>query len=338
MSEAVSIENLRKTFDGVTAVDGVSLSLAPGKLTALLGPSGCGKTTLLRMLAGLERPDSGDIRIGERVLNSNASFMKPEHRRIGLVFQDYALFPHLTVRQNMAYGCRNSDSDLDALSRQLGLEGLDNQTPDQLSGGQQQRVALARALASRPDVLLLDEPFSNLDTQLRHRVREEMAEQLSSLGITTLLVTHDQEEALHLAHQVLVMFDGQIVQADRPNEIYERPANQRVANFVGRAMFLRGMQRGHEFDCELGTLRTASPGEGETQALLRPEALIVSPDKTGPGVVFRADYFGHMQMVHVRMDSGTELCCRMPGAFPDILRNHRVQIRVNKIVQTYPVC
>jgi len=304
-------------------------------VTALLGPSGCGKTTTLRMLAGLERPDAGSISINERVLNDDTTFVKPEHRRIGLVFQDYALFPHLTVAQNIAYGAKGEDTG--GLLAELDLEACAARLPHELSGGQQQRVALARAMAGRPDVLLLDEPFSNLDTQLRHRVREQMAAQLRASGITTVLVTHDQAEALHLADEVAVMFDGRVAQLAAPRILYDQPVSTRVGSFVGEANVLPGTQSGFEVTCELGTLRAAVQRSGPVQVFLRPEALIVRPQKDGAGTVTQSDYFGHDQMVHIKMDSGTELRCSMPGAFPDIFRQHRVAIRVSRIVQTYPV-
>jgi len=185
-------------------------------------------------------------------------------------------------------------------------------------------------------VLLLDEPFSNLDTQLRHRVREQMAAQLRASGITTVLVTHDQAEALHLADEVVVMFEGRVAQMAPPRVLYDQPASPRVARFVGEANILPGRQEGFEVHCELGTLRAAVERSGPVDILLRPEALIVRPQKNGAGTVTQADYFGHDQTLHIAMDSGTKLRCSMPGAFPDILRKHRVAIRVNRIVQTYP--
>jgi ABC-type Fe3+/spermidine/putrescine transport system ATPase subunit len=230
----------------VAAVDGVSLEVADGELFTLLGPSGCGKTTLLRLVAGFHVPDAGEIRFGDRRVDG-----LPAHaRNIGMVFQNYALWPHMTVRGNITYGLRlrrlptaEIEARLRAGLAQVNLAGLEDRYPGQLSGGQQQRVALARALVLNPDILLLDEPLSNLDAKIRVQVRAEIRRLQQALGITTLYVTHDQEEALSLSDRVAVMRDGHVLQVAAPKELYERPTSLFVADFVGTNNFLAGLVR-----------------------------------------------------------------------------------------------
>jgi len=240
-SLAVGIHDVSKSFDRTPVLRGVSLQCEPGAMVALLGPSGCGKTTLLRIIAGLETPDSGEVRVGDRLLSGPTVNVSPEDRRIGMVFQDWALFPHLSVAKNVAYGLSRAQrgrARVDEALAMVGLAGLGARMPSTLSGGQQQRVALARAIAPEPAVLLLDEPFSNLDTVLRVQVRAEVHALLVGLGITTIFVTHDQEEAFVLGDDVAVMNGGRIVQQATPAEIYRRPADEWVASFVGEANLL----------------------------------------------------------------------------------------------------
>ncbi len=281
----MELDHVSKRFGAVTAVADVSLDVPEGRITTLLGPSGCGKTTLLRLLAGFFPPDTGTIRIkGARV-----EHLPPQRRSTAIVFQDYALFPHLSVFENVAYGLRRRHmlpADIRRRVRDilafLGLEGLEAAFPLNLSGGQQQRVALARALVVEPDVLLLDEPLSNLDAKLRTRVRTELKEIQQSLGKTTIFVTHDQEEALSLSDRVAVMQAGRIRQVGAPLEVYTRPADRFVADFVGIANFLPGLVRSIEpeavvVESPLGTLTAPCPpglrqGDQVT-VLFRPEAL-----------------------------------------------------------------
>ncbi|HMQ35809.1 MAG TPA: ABC transporter ATP-binding protein, partial [Chloroflexaceae bacterium] len=260
---ALAVQGVSKRYGTLVAVDAVDLGLAPGQFMALLGPSGCGKTTLLRLIAGFEQPDAGVISVGGRtVVSPCGAGLPPEQRSVGMVFQDYALFPHLSVEQNVAYGLGRSPeraaraADLLAL---VGLEGAGRRLPHQLSGGQQQRVALARALAPRPALLLLDEPFSNLDAGLRQAVRAEVRQILRREGVSALFVTHDQEEALSLADVVAVMLGGRVAQVARPRELYERPATREVAAFVGAANFLPGEADGATASCAFGTLALARP-------------------------------------------------------------------------------
>src|SRR5208337_4536018 len=243
---SVVLKNISKKYGDVPAVRDVSLEIAKGEFFFLLGPSGCGKTTLLRMIAGFVEPDAGEIRFGDRLMNA-----VPAHRRnTGMVFQNYALWPHMSVRENVAYGLELRRIPREELRRRLGralelvrLEGLEERRPNQLSGGQQQRVALARALVIEPDVLLLDEPLSNLDAKLRVEMRQELRRIHFETGITTIYVTHDQKEALSLAGRLAVMRDGEVRQAGTPREVYTRPADRFVAEFVGQANVLVGEAR-----------------------------------------------------------------------------------------------
>lgn len=242
MSDIV-VENLVKKFGAATAVNALNIEIKKGEMAALLGPSGCGKTTLLRMIAGFETPTSGTIRVNGRVIND----MPPQQRKIGIVFQDYAIFPTMTVFDNIAYGLKikkvSKEEIYTSVMEYLGLVGLvgyEKRMPSQLSGGQQQRVALARALITKPEVLLLDEPLSNLDAALRLRIRKEIRKIQQALGITAVFVTHDQEEALSIADKIFVMRNGSLMQAGSPAEIYARPQNDFVADFIGKSNILYG--------------------------------------------------------------------------------------------------
>lgn len=239
----VRLESVSKSFGNVVAVDNVSLDVTSGSFLTLLGPSGCGKTTILRLIAGFLRPDSGSIFIGNELVN----LKKPYRRNTGLVFQNYALFPHMTVFKNICFGLEMKQSSrsetYDRVSKVLHLvrlEGLETRYPRQLSGGQQQRVALARAIVTEPEVLLLDEPLSNLDLVIRHQMRAEIKRIQSELGVTTVYVTHDQGEALSMSDEVAVVKDGKIVQVGDPLRIYEKPADEFVASFIGDANFFTG--------------------------------------------------------------------------------------------------
>jgi len=239
----IVVQNLVKKFGTATAVDNLNLEIKKGEMTALLGPSGCGKTTLLRMLAGFETPTSGTIRVNGQVVND----LPPQQRKIGIVFQDYAIFPTMTVFDNIAYGLKIKKLNKAEINRSVmeylglvGLVGYEKRMPSQLSGGQQQRVALARALITKPEVLLLDEPLSNLDAALRLRIRKEIRKIQQALGITAVFVTHDQEEALSIADRIFVMRSGKLMQAGTPAEIYARPQNDFVADFIGKSNILYG--------------------------------------------------------------------------------------------------
>src|SRR5690606_17354985 len=266
---------------GTEVLHGVDLDVAEGSVVALLGPSGCGKTTLLRSIAGLERPSGGEVRIGDTLVSGPGTHVPPERRRIGMVFQDWALCPHLTVGGNVAFGLPRAERKgprVEAALELVGLEGFGDRMPGTLSGGQQQRVALARALAPDPSALLLDEPFSNLDTTLRARVRTEVHELLHRVGITTVFVTHDQDEAFVLGDDVAVMSEGLIVQQAPPHELYADPATAWVAHFVGDANLVPGVARQGRAATALGDIDLRSPVEGSCEVLLRPEDLALGSE------------------------------------------------------------
>lgn len=241
--QALQLVDLSKRFGEVVAVDHLTLDVEAGEFVSLLGPSGCGKTTTLRMIAGLEEPDSGRVLLGDQ----DITYLPPEKRNLGLMFQDYALFPHMTVGQNVAFGLQMRKlprdeirTKVDEALKMVRLSGLQDRYPRQLSGGQQQRVALARALVVEPQILLLDEPLSNLDAKLRQEMRVELKLIQSEVGITTVYVTHDQEEALTLSDRLVVMRDGRVIQMGSPIEIYEHPQDSFVASFLGQENFFRG--------------------------------------------------------------------------------------------------
>jgi putative spermidine/putrescine transport system ATP-binding protein len=320
----LELERLSKHFGHTVAVREVSLSVGDGEFVVLLGPSGCGKTTTLRMIAGFVSPTGGRVRLGGEDVTS----LPPWKRNTGMVFQSYALFPHLTVAQNVAFGLEMrkvpkpdvAPRVAEAL-RLVRLQGLSERLPRQLSGGQQQRVALARALVIRPDVLLLDEPLSNLDAKLRETVRVEIRELQRQLGITTVMVTHDQEEALIMADRLVVMSDGAVRQVGTQQELYERPADRFVAGFVGRSNLLAGTMAGPgRFETAGGIaiacVANGAPGPGVIA--LRPERLVLGPAAAGldnrlSGTVELVSYLGSSIDVHVRVSSGDRVVVSQPN-------------------------
>jgi iron(III) transport system ATP-binding protein len=315
-AEPIAITGLAKSFGATQVLRGVDLAVPAGGLVALLGPSGCGKTTLLRTVAGLERPDSGEVSVGGRVLSGPGTFVAAERRRIGMVFQDAALFPHLSVRRNVAYGLPRRAPDraarvADALAL-VGLSGFEARSPATLSGGQQQRVALARALAPRPSVILLDEPFSNLDAPLRAELRIEVRRMLTSIDATALFVTHDQEEAFLVGDEVAVMGGGQVVQQGGPTELYELPATREVAEFIGDANFVPGEARGGEAETALGAVPLHAEAWGPVEVLVRPERILARPG--GDATVERIEYYGHDAVYVVALDGGGWVRSRVIGA------------------------
>lgn len=326
----VRVVGVTKAFGDVEVLHGVSLSVPAGRMLALLGPSGCGKTTLLRIVAGLERPDAGMVVVGEQVLTDGGQVVPPERRRVGMVFQDWALFPHLSVAANVAYGLRKLPAAeteqrvADALAM-VGLADLADRPPSTLSGGQQQRIALARAIAPRPAVLLLDEPFSNLDAALRGRVRTEVHQLLSELGITTVFVTHDQEEAFVLGDDVAVVRDGRIVQQAAPTAIYARPADRWVAEFVGDANLVPGRASGTSAATALGAVALEEELSGPVDVLVRPEWLSIVPDPAGAVRVELVEFYGHDTVSLVRLPDGALVRVRTPGA-PVAARDDRVTL------------
>ncbi|MFO7777904.1 MAG: ABC transporter ATP-binding protein [Nitriliruptoraceae bacterium] len=331
---ALRCVGLTKRYGELVAVDRVDLEVPRGSLTALLGPSGCGKTTVLRLVAGLLDPDEGAIEIDGQLVTGPGVAVAPERRNVGMVFQDYALFPHLDVARNVAYGLRKlprhqrADRVASAL-RLVGLETLGQRLPTELSGGQQQRVALARALAPEPDLILLDEPFSNLDASLRAAVREEVRTILHAAEQTAVFVTHDQEEALSLADQVAVMDRGRVHQVAAPQTLYTEPATRFVAEFVGEADVLPGTRAGRYLvDTPIGRLPSdRALRAGEVTVVVRPESLQLRRAEHGLGVVTALSYFGHDQLVTVEVAGGYQLRSRRgPGL--DLARGDRVRLDV----------
>ncbi len=334
----VRCRGLTKWYDSTLAVDSVDLELVSGQLVALLGPSGCGKSTTLRLIAGFERPDEGTVEIGGQLMAGPGRFVPPERRRVGMVFQEGALFPHMTVAANVGYGIPRApgrDRRVAELLDIVGLHGLGSRMPYELSGGQQQRVALARALAPRPTVVLLDEPFSSLDAGLRARLRGEVRTILRQAQATAIFVTHDQDEALSLADEVAVMWEGRIVQRAAPEELYGKPSSREVAAFLGEANFLPGRASGAGVATELGVLIATAPATGEVEALIRPEAVRLIADETGGATVTETEYFGHDRMFSVLLASGTRLKCRVAGESP-IRLGDRVRVEISGPVATFP--
>ena len=320
------MRDLHKRFGEVDALRGASLDVPSGSVLALLGPSGCGKTTLLRSIAGLECPDRGEVEVGERPLSGPRVFVPPEQRGIGMVFQDWALFPHLNVARNVGFGLsrrERSSGTIERTLRMVELEGFGDRMPSTLSGGQQQRVALARALATSPSVLLLDEPFSNLDTALRSQIRAEVRRLLSDLGITTVFVTHDQEEAFLVGEVVAVMFEGKVVQQDHPTRLYDAPASRAVAEFIGDANFLAGTASARGAETIVGRVPLRTEASGAVEVLMRPEDVLV--DRGDTATVEGVEFYGHDAIYIVRADAGPQLKARVLAA-PEFRPGDRVAL------------
>jgi spermidine/putrescine ABC transporter ATP-binding subunit len=329
---AVTLEGLRKSYGSFSAVQDVSISVRAGEMVGLLGPSGCGKTTTLRMVAGLETPDAGVIRIGSHTVND----LPPWRRNIGMVFQNYALFPHMTVFQNVAFGLKMQRLDKAATQRrveqamaQVRLSGLGDRRPSELSGGQRQRVALARAIVTRPTLLLLDEPLAALDRKLREHMQVEIRQIQRELDITTIFVTHDQEEALTLSDRIVVMENGRIAQTGTPAEIYERPRSRFVSDFIGITNALHGEvleSRTGTATLRLpsGTIIAVPAPESLAQGsradiVVRPEKVVLAPaDHKGmvrlQGVVAHAVYTGSATYLHVELGDSQRLIAMQANA------------------------
>jgi iron(III) transport system ATP-binding protein len=310
-ASGLTVSGLCKSFGVHPVLTDLDLTVPAGSLTAILGPSGSGKTTLLRLLAGFDRPDRGSIEIGARVVDDGGTHVNPEHRRIGYVPQEGALFPHLTVTANVGFGLsrRGRRGRVRDLLELVGLAELGRRFPHQLSGGQQQRVALARALAIEPDVVLLDEPFASLDAHMRAAVREEVQRILSASGTTTLLVTHDQDEALSLADLVAVLRDGRIAQCATPQNLYAHPLDDELARFVGEANLIEGVLDGAFVETPLGRLEALWHGEPPPNSsavivLVRPERIDLHPPDAQEGLagrIVRSGYHGHDAVLHVQV-------------------------------------
>ncbi|MFB6178685.1 MAG: ABC transporter ATP-binding protein [Halorientalis sp.] len=319
----LELDGVTRTFGEEVAVDSLSLSVRDGELLTLLGPSGCGKTTTLRLLAGLIEPDGGQIRVDGELVAGDGQFVQPDQRDVGLVFQDYALFPHLSVAENVAYGIddwpdEKADARVEHLLELVGLGAYQDANPDDLSGGQQQRVALARSLAPEPDVLLLDEPFSNLDISLRKQMREEVRRIIKETGVTAISVTHDQEEALSISDRVAVMSAGQIEQLGRPEVVFQNPESRFVAEFLGQAGFVSGNLDGYIIETGIGTLDTdmiqglSREYDGANiDVLVRPDDLRAIPGEEfdGDGRIVNREYTGPSFVYTIELDTGDVVYC-----------------------------
>ncbi|MGV0717669.1 ABC transporter ATP-binding protein [Mycolicibacterium sp. XJ662] len=340
---SVTAHGIHKAFGIRSVLRGVDLEVPAGSITAILGPSGCGKTTLLRILAGFTDPDLGTVNIaGETV--AGAGVTVPVHRRrVGLMPQEGALFPHLSVGENVAFGLGGADRRHARMHvahwlEVVGLADLSDARPHEISGGQQQRVALARALAARPRVLLLDEPFAALDAGLRVRVREDIAAILRDAGTTAILVTHDQSEALSLADSVALLIGGVVAQHGTPAELYHRPGTLTNARFIGSTVEVAGTATEGNVHTVLGTLRSKVPvRDGPTVVVLRPEQLrVVGPAGSGAQArVTACRFYGADTAVHVTLDDGTALRVRSPGA-PALDEGAAVAVEVIGDVLAYP--
>jgi iron(III) transport system ATP-binding protein len=326
---ALECRGLAKKFGDTLALADFTLSVLRGQIVALLGPSGCGKTTALRLIAGFDAADSGSVAIaGRTVLRGNHS-VPPEKRRVGMVFQEGALFPHLTVEQNVAYGLPRGSGRRERVNQVLDLVGLRDfgqRMPHQLSGGQQQRVALARALAPQPELLLLDEPFSNLDPSLREQVRRDVLEILRASNVTAVFVTHDQDEALFIGDTVAVMHHGRIEQAGSPEVIFHEPATRFVAEFIGTVDFLPAWRDQDRLMTEVGAAAwVGAPGDGvQVEVMMRPDCLNFHPSVDGPGVITSREFRGAFYLYRVSLPSGNSVRCLLPHT-----REHPLGSKVN---------
>ncbi len=314
----VRVRGLSKSFGAIEAVRELNLEIERGELMAVLGPSGCGKTTLLRVIAGFEQPDAGCVVVSDEVVAGPGRIIPPEKRRVGMVFQDYALFPHLSVEGNVAFGLTSRPrEERDALTqRTLELVGLQHKARcnvHELSGGERQRVALARAMAPEPELVLLDEPFSSLDATLRGGLRREVELILRDAEATALLVTHDQEEALSLADRLAVMRDGEIVQVGPPVEVYGRPATRWAAQFVGEVNVLSGIARGSGVETELGVFDLRVPASGSVHVAVRPEQLELRSDGNTNAEVIAREFRGHDVLYRLRHEGGKTLLVQLPS-------------------------
>ena len=310
---AIVCRDLVRRFGSVDALSGLSLEAPYGAVLGLLGPSGSGKTTALRVVAGFDRPDSGSVDVGGRTVVGDGVFVAPEKRRVGMVFQDFALFPHMSVSANVGYGlgpAGRKERVADVLEM-VGISDKGDRMPHELSGGEQQRVALARALAPSPEVVLLDEPFSNLDAPQRERVRREVRTILVEARATAIFVTHDQEEALAMSDLVAVMRNGSVLQTSSPHDLYQRPADCWVARFLGEGEFLEGTASGGRVDTALGAFPADRALSGTVEVLIRPEAVRLERSDTGNAIVVDREFYGHDQLVTLHVDGGRRLLARV---------------------------
>ena len=338
MTAQLDVENLEAGYDDLRVLNQVSFSLQPGQIGCMLGPSGCGKTTVLRAIAGFEPAWNGRILINNVEVSSRKFNLPPEQRNIGMVFQDFALFPHLKVEDNIRFGLkgwnkRDQQSRVQEMLAIVGMPAYARAYPHQLSGGQQQRIALARALAPGPGILLLDEPFSNMDVELREQLAREVRNILKQENNTAILVTHDQHEAFAMADQICVMNEGSIQQQDSGYHLYHRPANRFVADFIGQGVIIPArVESSTSVKTDLGLIRGKNKIDAETGAmvdvLIRPDDVIHDDESTDSAIVIEKAFRGAEFLYYLRLDSGLEVMCLAPSHHNHKI-NERIGIRLN---------
>ena len=331
----IRTRSVSKFYDEEQVLSDFNLDVWKGSITGILGSSGSGKTTALRLIAGFDRPDAGIIEMKNEVIVSDEVWLPPEKRNIGMVFQDYALFPHLTVEKNIAFGLGKNDLEKGRLKEVIdmcNLTGLINKFPQELSGGQQQRVALARALAPNPEVVLLDEPFTSLDAQMARVLRDEVVELLKNTETTAIIVTHDQEEALSVCDVVSVLEKGKIIQSSTPQEIYLNPVSKTVANSVGDPNILKGFSIDGRVETSLGTFVSAY--EGALDVSIRPECIELNLDSEGSYIVKECTFYGHDQVISFQNSKGEVFRARsLPNTIYEA--GDKVNIEISEVT-TFP--
>ena len=331
----IRTRSVSKFYDEEQVLSDFNLDVWKGSITGILGSSGSGKTTALRLIAGFDRPDTGVIEMKNEVIVSDEIWLPPERRNIGMVFQDYALFPHLTVEKNIAFGLGKNDLEKGRLKEVIdmcNLTGLINKYPQELSGGQQQRVALARALAPNPEVVLLDEPFTSLDAQMARVLRDEVVELLKNTETTAIIVTHDQEEALSVCDVVSVLEKGKIIQSSTPQEIYLNPVSKTVANSVGDPNILKGFSIDGRVETSLGTFVSAY--EGALDVSIRPECIELNLDSEGSYIVKECTFYGHDQVISFQNSKGEVFRARsLPNTIYEA--GDKVNIEISEVT-TFP--
>ena len=331
----IRTRSVSKSYDEEQVLSDFNLDVWKGSISGILGSSGSGKTTALRLIAGFDRPDAGIIEMKNEVIVSDEVWLPPEKRNIGMVFQDYALFPHLTVEKNIAFGLGKNDLEKGRLKEVIdmcNLSGLINKFPQELSGGQQQRVALARALAPNPEVVLLDEPFTSLDAQMARVLRDEVVELLKNTETTAIIVTHDQEEALSVCDVVSVLEKGKIIQSSTPQEIYLNPVSKTVANSVGDPNILKGFSIDGRVETSLGTFVSAY--EGALDVSIRPECIELNLDSEGSYIVKECTFYGHDQVISFQNSKGEVFRARsLPNTIYEA--GDKVNIEISEVT-TFP--